>query len=125
MSRQLINLHMTIDQEEYEYTGRFLGFIKDDEFNALVQNTDKVAAKIESKATQSIMDVASAFSDMAGYRLVMTVKKIFNQSVPGKILLITDGLDVIDKVIPSSDDKPGKVGFQTLKQDIITVEETE
>lgn len=123
--QQLIELHTSVDGKKCKYTGRFLGFIKDDEFNALVQNTEEVATRLESKATQPIMEVVAKFDNMIGYRLVMVVKKIDGEDMLKKMLFITEGLALIDTVTPGSDEKNGKVTFQSNDQEIITVEEAE
>jgi len=131
--QQLIDLTTTIDGKERKYTGRFLGFIKDSEFNALVQNPDKVPTRLESKATQPIMEVASKFDQMIGHRLVMSVKKVDDKNVPKKTLFITEGLEVIDEVTPrAEEDKAknkkavmGKVAFKSTTDEVIEVQETE
>lgn len=135
--QQLIELQTEVDGQEMKFTGRFLGFIKDDEFNALVKNVDKVANRIESKATQPIVEVASKFDEIVGHRLVMTVRKVDDKNVQGKQLFITEGLTVIDSVVPKADRKwdgqkakyvgptPGKVTFQAGENNDIVVWECE
>ena len=125
MNKQLIDLSTTIAGKERKYTGRFLGFIKDDEFNALIQNADKVSTRLESKATQPIMEVATKFSEMIGHRLVMTVKKVDDKDVLNKTLFITEGLEVIDSVVPGKDKENGKVTFKSCSEEIIEVKEIE
>jgi hypothetical protein len=137
-TQQLVKLVTTVDGKEQTYTGRFLGFIKDDEFNALVQKPDKVATRLESKATQSLMDVATKFDTMIGHRLVMTIKKIGDAEHVSKSLFITEGLTIIDSVTPRVDRKwdtvtakyteaaMGKVTFQVGGDgENIEVQETE
>lgn len=138
MSKELIELTTTVDDKERKYTGRFLGFIKDDEFNGLVQNVDDVAAKLESKATQPLIKVAQGFGDVTGYRLVMTIKKIDGENCLKKSLYITERLSLIDSVVPKKarqwDNKtqgykeaePGKVTFEVGDgDDNIVVQEIE
>ena len=55
-----VELHCLINEKEYKYTGRFLGFIKDDEFNAICQSK-KAAGKIESKETKPLIDVCQKY----------------------------------------------------------------
>ncbi len=133
--QQLINLSVTVTTgKERKYTGRFLGFIKDSEFNAMVQNPDKVPNRLESKATQPIMEVAAKFDELVGHRLIMSVKKIDNANVLKRMLYITEGLEVIDLVAPRSekeDEKKnkkitlGKVTFKSTTEEVIEVEEAE
>lgn len=128
--QQLINLTLTVGKEELKYTGRFLGFIKDDEFNALVQNSSEVATKLESKATQPIMEIVSKFDNIIGHRLVMTVKKLDDQNVVKKTLLITEGLQIINSVVPrkekdNEDPVMGEVNFTSNKDETISVREAE
>ena len=135
--QQLVKLTTTVDGKEQTYTGRFLGFIKDDEFNALVQNAEKVATRLESKATQPLLDVASKFDTMVGHRLVMTVRKIDDETCVKKVLYITEGLTVIDSVVPRVEKKwdtvtskystpsMGKVTFVATDDNNIEVQEAE
>ena len=125
MDKQLIDLSTTVVGKERKYTGRFLGFITDSEFNALVQNPDKVPTRLESKATQPIMETAAKFDDVVGHRLVMTVKKVDDKDVFKKTLFITEGLEVIDSVVPRKDKKLGKVTFKSCNEETIEVRETE
>lgn len=128
---KLINLFAPTESGETKYTGRFLGFIKDDEFNALMKNPDKVSTRLESKATQPIVEIASKFDDVVGYRLVMTIKKIDDRSVLRKMLFISERIDIIDSVVPSSTDKTneseemktGKVTFRYTGGKNITAQE--
>jgi hypothetical protein len=95
MSKKLIALTITTeDDTDIEYIGRFLGFLKDDEFNALTQNK-KVAHKIESRGTKDFLDVCDANDNLNGKRLVMAVKKIGGKGIVGKKLFVTEKLDYI------------------------------
>ena len=131
--QQLIELTTTEDGQENKYTGRFLGFIKDDEFNALVQKTGDVSPRLESKNTQPLMEVAAKFDNMAGYRLIMTIKKINDTTTVKRLLYITKSLTMIDSVSPRvEEDKekkieasPGKVTFQMGENENLVVKETE
>jgi hypothetical protein len=138
MSKDLIELTTTEDGKEKKYVGRFLGFIKDDEFNALVQNVEDVAARLESKATQPLLKVAAKFDEINGYRLIMAVKRVNNETVIKKMLYVSEGLTLIDSVVPAvsvktwnnktqeyDEPRPGKVTFQAGENDNITVQETE
>lgn len=98
---KLIELTIDAPGDQRKYTGRFLGFITDDEFNALVQRDDKsreLAHKIESKETKPLTSVCSALDDVTDYRLVMTIKKINDVNVQGKKLFISEKLNYISNV---------------------------
>jgi hypothetical protein len=124
MSKPFIELHTQIEGKDCKYVGRFLGFIKDDEFNALIDKPGDVGVKLESKATQPIMDIISNFDNMAGYRLIMTVKKINDTTTLKKLLYITEGLDlVVEVAAKTSADK--KVTFQSKNSGNIVVRETD
>lgn len=125
MDKQLITLSTIEDGKDLKYTGRFLGFITDSEFNALIQHSEKVATKLESKATQPIMEVAAKFSEIIGHRLVMTVREVDNKSITKKMLFITGGLELIDSVVKGEGTVPGKVTFKSANDEIIEVQETE
>jgi len=93
--KKIIELTVELDnKEERKYTGRFLGFIKDDEFNALTQSKE-LAHKIESKETKSITSVCSAMDTLNGQRLVMTIKKINDVNINGRKLFVSEKLNYI------------------------------
>jgi hypothetical protein len=94
-----IELHCLADKKEYKYVGRFLGFIKDDEFNAICQSK-AAAGKIESKETKSLMDVCSKYDELTGYRIVMVIKKIDNRMITNKKLFVSERLSFISSVEP-------------------------
>ena len=94
--KRLIELTIEIgNNQKRRYTGRFLGFIKDDEFNALTQSKE-LAHKIESKETKSLTDVCGAMDDLTGHRLVMTVKKVNDVSITRKKLFVSEKLHFIN-----------------------------
>jgi hypothetical protein len=123
--QQQISLTMTVAGKERKYTGRFLGFIKDSEFNAMIRHPDKVPTRLESKATQPIMEIAAKFNEIMGHRLIMTVKKVDDRNVLKKTLFITEGLEVINSVAKGKDKDVGKVTFKSASEEIIEVEEIE
>lgn len=129
-NKKFITLKTKVDGEDRTYRGRFLGFIKDDEFNALVQNAKEVGVKLESKATQPLIDVAAKFDSLLGYRLVMTVRSTTDNvgtthNVSDKTLFITEGLDYISSVIPGSGSGGRKVILQGSDAEDITVQEVD
>ena len=96
--KKLIELKMEMGNgDQRKYTGRFLGFIKDDEFNALAQDKE-LAHKIGSKESKSLIDVCSATDDLDGHRIVMTVKKINDINVKEKKLFVSDRLHYVHSV---------------------------
>ena len=131
--QQLIELTTVEDGQEKKYIGRFLGFIKDDEFNALIQKTGDVSPRLESKGTQPLMEVVAKFDNMVGYRLIMAIKKIDGSQTVKKLLYVTKSLAMIDSVSPRvEEDKekkveasPGKVTFQVGGDENLVVKETE
>jgi len=125
--QQQISLTMTVAGKERKYTGRFLGFIKDSQFNAMIQHPDEVPTRLESKATQPIMEIAAKFDEIMGHRLIMTVRKVDNENVLKKMLFITEGLEVINSVAKGTgkDKDVGKVTFKSTSEEIIEVEEIE
>jgi len=131
--QQLIELVTTESGKERKYLGRFLGFIKDDEFNALIQKTTDVSPRLESKNTQPLIEVAAKFDNMAGYRLIMVVKKIDGESTLKKLLYVSQGLTMIDSVTPRTEEdkekkieaSPGAVTFQMDGDENLVVREAE
>jgi hypothetical protein len=132
-----INFEADIDGKKEKINGRFIGFIRDDEFNALIQNADEVGTKLESKATQDIMKVAGKFDNLTGHRMAVVLKKIGNKSVLSKMLWVSESLAMIDSVVPRQEKgkwdqekkewvpAPGKVTIQTGAENNLTVEEAE
>lgn len=96
-----VELHCLIDTKEYEYIGRFLGFIKDDEFNAICQSKT-AAGKIESKETKPLIEICQKHDDLTGHRLVMVIKKVNNTDILSKQLFISERLSFISSVDPFS-----------------------
>ena len=95
-----VELHYLVDKTEYKYVGRFLGFIKDDEFNAICQSK-KAASKIESKETKPLIDVCRKYDNLIGHRIVMVIKKIGDADIGiAKKLFISERLDFISAVEP-------------------------
>ena len=132
-----IELEAAVDGTDQIINGRFIGFIKDDEFNALCQNPNEVGGKLESKASQDIMKVAGKFDNMTGYRMCVVMKKSDGRNVMKKTLFISEPLSMIDSVKPrvtrhewdseagAWKDKPGEVTFQTLGENNIVIREAE
>lgn len=100
-SKANITLKTRIDSQDYIYVGRFLGFIKDDEFNALVSNVDEVPSKLESKATQSLVELARSMDNLPASRLVMTVKTVNDKTVIGKQLFVSPRCDYVSSISKS------------------------
>lgn len=104
--------------ETRTYTGRFLGLILDDQFNALVQEKD-VMRKIETRPSLPLCPVFMKNDNLSGHRFVMTVKKINGNSVAGKQLFVSERLDHAWKVDPGDH----RVRLTTVnKKDIYIVE---
>ena len=102
MSEKLkIILKTLIGNDEKVYEGRFLGFLKDDEYNALVQNQKDVAGRIESKPTQSIIEVARTNAQLPGTRLVMVVRKNGDETVVTKQLFVSQRCDYASSISDS------------------------
>ncbi|TET61131.1 MAG: hypothetical protein E3J47_05855 [Candidatus Stahlbacteria bacterium] len=93
-----VELHYLVDKTEHKYIGRFLGFIKDDEFNAICQSR-KAASKIESKETKPLIEVCKKYDTLEGYRLVIVIKKIDGDSINmDKKLFVSERLNYISSV---------------------------
>lgn len=92
-TKSSIVLKTILGGKECVYEGRFLGFLKDDEFNALIQTGKELATKLESKPTQSIIEVARSNAKLPGTRLVMVVRKCGDESVVTKRLFVSPRCD--------------------------------
>lgn len=89
-----VELLTVVGEKEQTYTGRFLGFIKDDEFNALCHSKE-LASKIECRETQSLMSSIANRVRLNGYRIVLVVRKVNDVNVKDKKLYISEKLDLI------------------------------
>jgi len=87
-----------LGNEEKIYEGRFLGFLKDDEFNALIQKLGDVAPRLESKPTQSPIEVLRSSAKLPGTRLVMVIKKIESEAVVKKMLFVSPRCDYASSI---------------------------
>lgn len=83
--------------EDRIYEGRFLGFVKADEFNALAQEK-AAAAKVESRETKDMLEVCRAMDEVEGMRFVLTAKKINGKNTKTKTLFISEKLVMIREV---------------------------
>ena len=95
-----IELNYLVDTKEHKYVGRFLGFLKDDEFNAICQSKT-AAGKIESKETKPLIEVCQKHDELIGHRLVMVVRKIDGKNIVGKKLFVSERLSFISMVEPN------------------------
>ena len=95
-----VELNYLVDEKERKYIGRFLGFIKDDEFNAICQSK-KAAGKIESKETKPLIEICQSCDDLLGYRIIMVIKETDGKPVPAKKLFISEKLSFISSVSPT------------------------
>lgn len=94
-----IELNYLVDTKEHKYVGRFLGFLKDDEFNAICQSKTAVG-KIESKETKPLVEVCQKYDSLVGHRLIMAIRKVDGENIIGKKLFISERLNFISMVEP-------------------------
>lgn len=113
-----VDLLTITGKQERKYTGRFLGFIKDDEFNALCHSKE-LANKIECKETQPLMGAIINRSNLSGYRLVLVVKKVNDTAVKDKRLFVSEKLDLIS----GENEKEKKVIITAENKNQIIVQE--
>jgi hypothetical protein len=93
------NVETTIN--DIVYIGRFLGFLKDDEYQKMVGNPI-IASRIESKEGRSLLRTCSKLEDegfLHGVRFVIALRKRANKSAY-KNLLISERLSYISEVRP-------------------------
>lgn len=98
MSKSKTILKTLIGNSEKIYEGRFVGFLKDDEFNALIQHQKDVAGRLESKPTQSVVEVARSSSGLPGTRLVMVIRKNGSKTVVNKTLFVSQRCDYASSI---------------------------
>jgi len=113
-----VELHYPTDGTKPKYIGRFIGFIKDDEFNAICQSKN-AASRIESKETKPLIGICTKHDTLKGYRIVMVIKKSNNISIPSKKLFISEKLDYISLI----NKKEKKVIFESEDGDNIVIRE--
>lgn len=95
------NINLEIDLDDggsRTYTGRFLGFVKPDEFNALVQE-EEAARKIETRPSVDFIKVFSAFEtgkkEFLSWRIVLATKTINGEPAGEKKLFVSEPLDIL------------------------------
>lgn len=116
-----VEMHVIVNKDDTQkYSGRFLGFIKDDEFNAICHSKE-LASKIECGETQSLMGSIANRSNLSGHRLVLVVKKVNDVVIKGKRLFISEKLDYIS----GEDEKERKVTFTGPDKSTIVMQEKE
>jgi hypothetical protein len=92
-----------------QYKGRVLGFITEDEFKKILENTD-LGRKILSEESLSLSDISD--TDVKDLRLCFSVKEVEGE-YKSKRLLVTDVLDVIQHYKPAEN----TVMWLTTKED--------
>lgn len=102
MSRAFTELEIFSGPDKITYEGRFLGLIRDDEFNALInpKNSREISARIESKETLPIVRTFQIHPEVIGLRFIMSYKKKNGLSVTGKRLFISDRLELVFEISP-------------------------
>ncbi len=83
------------------YTGRLIGLITDKEFAALIEN-DSVQKKCFTSGTIPLSDIVDNHEELNGYRIVMAIKKIDDNSVIGQRLFITERLALVSQLNPDT-----------------------
>lgn len=100
------------------YTGRLLGLIKDDEFNALVQKVEAMK-KVETRPTVALCPMFMEYDEVVGHRFVLATRKINGADVQGKKMFISERLDEVSEVNPNT----RKVQLKTASGKFIYLEE--
>lgn len=104
--------------ETRTYTGRFLGLLKDDEFNALVQEKEAMK-KISTGPSMPLCPVFMRHDILTGMRFVMTAKYINGVATDGKMIFVSERLDRAGHTDPNV----RQVRLTTVSQRDIYIEE--
>jgi len=76
------------------YSGRLLGLITDKEFASLIKSAD-VRKKCYTSGTMPLSEIVDTYEDLEGYRLVVAVKEIDDESIIGQKLFVTERLSLV------------------------------
>lgn len=95
--KRRVSLNLYNDETDCKiYYGRLLGIVNDQEFAAMIGDPT-LQKKCITKGTKPLSDIASNWYDLAGYRMVLALKKVEGVDVH-KRLLITDKLGLVSFV---------------------------
>jgi len=111
--RVTVNLYGHVDQIDKEYQGRLLGFITNEEFNAVLKNKS-LQSKFLTVESTPIEEIAHNYETLNGLRLVVAVRKIDSKDVM-KQLFITEPLDTVSYYYPGKDE----IGFITEDNNMV------
>lgn len=102
MSKRLVDVSLSgSDGLQYrEYTGRFLGLIKDDEFNALVAKAKEIASRLETKGDVPLIPLFMEYDELQGMRFVLAIKMVNGIACGAKKLFISERLDWVREARP-------------------------
>jgi hypothetical protein len=96
--KKSIVLKTRIGDKLRELVGRFLGFVKDDEFNAIMNNPKDLGQKIWTRPTIGLTSTLARHHP-AGLRLVMTMRLEDGKDVTAnRQLFITDRISMVSTV---------------------------
>lgn len=112
-----------IQTERERYTGRFIGFIKEDELNKLLSNV-RIIRKISASSAKDLTiacDIVNRHNwGLEGIRFVAVVNMKNNKELSNKKLFVSEKLNFISMLDP----RTGEVHFVTNKGHHLIVKES-
>jgi hypothetical protein len=123
--KQYVETEIKLDNGvKKKYTGRFLGFVTEEEYRLLIGNAE-VTSRIETKTTKSLLKCCDTMNEknwgLNGIRFVMVIRKSNSINILQKVLLVSDKLNYISEIKP--DEK--EVTFVTMRGDYVAMKERE
>jgi len=94
LKRRYITLEMFKKNKTQTYSGRLIGLIDEKEF-AKVISSKVVQARIATGETMPLTEIAEGYDDLNNMRMVVSLRKVGEELVIGKRLLITERLGLI------------------------------
>jgi hypothetical protein len=118
--KKTITTTINVHGREVMYTGRFLGFLKAEEYLKAIGNA-QITSRIESKESKNLIRGCAKLALLLnGARFVLALSKRGEKAVSKK-LLISEPLDFVCQIKPES----REVSFATMKGGTIVLKEHE
>lgn len=115
----VVNLYGHQSQIDKQYSGRLLGLITSEEFNALIKNKS-LQTKFLTSETVGIKEINDNYSELNGLRIVVAVKKIGDTEVT-KQLFVSEPLNMINYFYSQKNE----MGLITDEDNLITIAQDE
>ena len=94
--KRIVKTILHIKEVPIAYTGRFLGFLRPNEYAKTIGNS-AITSRMETKTTKSLFNVCHRMGNLCSARFVLALKERDGKTV-NKKLLISEPMDFISEI---------------------------